>query len=110
MMNIINIIKLLHCVLLILSNTADNYRNNTNRTRGRRVKSANATSVLCCPLVFFLVVTETIRIKYFLDLLVNKRHPVMLVGNAGCGKTVLVRNILWSLVRIPTRHDVKVSV
>ena len=41
--------------------------------------------------------TETIRIKYFLDLLVNKRYPVMLVGNAGCGKTVLVNERLCQL-------------
>ena len=29
---------------------------------------------------------ETIRIKYFLDMLVNRRVPVMLIGGAGCGK------------------------
>jgi dynein heavy chain len=32
-----------------------------------------------------------------LDLLVNKRHPVMLVGNAGCGKTVLINEKLSQL-------------
>ena len=33
---------------------------------------------------------ETTRIRYFLDLLMAKTRPVMLVGNAGTGKTVLV--------------------
>ena len=37
------------------------------------------------------------RIKYFLDLLVNQRHPVMLVGSAGCGKTILVNEKLAQL-------------
>ncbi|KAL3316100.1 Dynein heavy chain 9, axonemal [Cichlidogyrus casuarinus] len=41
--------------------------------------------------------TETIRIRYFLDLLVEKRHPVMLVGQAGTGKTVLIQNKLNEL-------------
>ena len=37
------------------------------------------------------------RIKYFLDMLVDKRQPVMLVGGAGCGKTVLVNEKLSQL-------------
>lgn len=37
---------------------------------------------------------ETIRIRFFLDLLMKKKHPVMLVGSAGCGKTVLVNEKL----------------
>lgn len=32
-----------------------------------------------------------------MDLLMEKKHPVMLVGNAGCGKTVLVNEKLASL-------------
>nr|CAD7428767.1 unnamed protein product [Timema monikensis] len=40
---------------------------------------------------------ETIRIRFFLDLLMEQRHPVMLVGNAGVGKTVLVNDKLASL-------------
>lgn len=40
---------------------------------------------------------ESIRIRYFLNLLMEKRHPVMLVGNAGTGKTVLVSEKLSSL-------------
>lgn len=40
---------------------------------------------------------ESIRIRYFLDLLMEKRHPVMLVGNWGCGKTVLVNEKLSAL-------------
>ena len=37
------------------------------------------------------------RIKYFLDLLVDLRQPVMLVGSAGCGKTILVNEKLAQL-------------
>uniref|UniRef100_F7AU91 AAA+ ATPase domain-containing protein n=1 Tax=Ciona intestinalis TaxID=7719 RepID=F7AU91_CIOIN len=41
--------------------------------------------------------SETICIKYFMDLLMAKCRPVMLVGNAGVGKSVLVSNKLSSL-------------
>ena len=40
---------------------------------------------------------ETVRIRYFLDLLMGNYRPVMLVGGAGCGKTVLVNDKLSSL-------------
>ena len=44
------------------------------------------------PLQAVLVHTgETIRIKFFLDLLVDKRNPVMMIGSAGCGKTVCIK-------------------
>lgn len=33
---------------------------------------------------------ETIRVRFFMDLLMENRRPVMLVGSAGTGKTVLV--------------------
>lgn len=33
---------------------------------------------------------ETTRVRFFMDLLMENRRPVMLVGNAGTGKTVLV--------------------
>eukprot|EP00095_Tigriopus_kingsejongensis_P007513 maker-scaffold103_size370364-snap-gene-1.20 protein:Tk07513 transcript:maker-scaffold103_size370364-snap-gene-1.20-mRNA-1 annotation:"dynein beta ciliary-like" len=50
------------------------------------------------PLQAVLVHTaETVRVKYFLDMLVDKRHPVMLVGGAGCGKTVLINEKLSQL-------------
>ncbi|VVC95211.1 unnamed protein product, partial [Leptidea sinapis] len=50
------------------------------------------------PLQAVLVPTaETIRVRYFLDLLMKNKHPVMLVGGAGCGKTVLVNEKLQSL-------------
>ncbi len=38
--------------------------------------------------------TETVRFRYFVDLLMGNQRPVMLVGNAGCGKTVLVTDKL----------------
>lgn len=40
---------------------------------------------------------ESIRIRFFLNILMEKRVPVMLVGNAGCGKTVLVNEKLQQL-------------
>ncbi len=39
---------------------------------------------------------ETMRLRYFVDLLMANRRPVMLVGNAGCGKTVLINDKLNS--------------
>ncbi|XP_029461663.1 dynein heavy chain 11, axonemal-like isoform X2 [Rhinatrema bivittatum] len=35
---------------------------------------------------------ETIRLRYFVNLLLGKGKPIMLVGNAGVGKTILVFN------------------
>ncbi|KAL9897380.1 dynein heavy chain at 93AB [Glossina fuscipes fuscipes] len=50
------------------------------------------------PLQAVLVHTsESIRIRYFLDLLMEKKHPVMLVGTAGSGKTVLINEKLQAL-------------
>ncbi|NWH49049.1 DYH9 protein, partial [Fregata magnificens] len=34
--------------------------------------------------------TETVRVRYFMDRLLERQRPVMLVGNAGTGKSVLV--------------------
>ncbi|XP_071325394.1 dynein axonemal heavy chain 11 isoform X2 [Trachinotus anak] len=49
----------------------------------------------CTPLQAVLVHTaETVCLQYFMDLLLERRQPVMLVGNAGVGKTALVRNKL----------------
>ncbi|KAM7383622.1 hypothetical protein PAMP_003257 [Pampus punctatissimus] len=49
----------------------------------------------CRPLQAVLVHTaETVRLRYFVDLLLERKQPVMLVGNAGVGKTALVRNKL----------------
>ncbi|NXE96762.1 DYH17 protein, partial [Menura novaehollandiae] len=41
--------------------------------------------------------TETIRLRYFLDLLMEMQRPVMLVGNAGTGKSVLMWDKLEAL-------------
>ncbi|KAM9424094.1 dynein axonemal heavy chain 9 isoform 2-T2 [Pholidichthys leucotaenia] len=41
--------------------------------------------------------TETIRVRYFMDRLLERSRPIMLVGNAGTGKSVLVGNKLGSL-------------
>ena len=42
---------------------------------------------------------ETVRIRYLLNLLIKVRKPVMLVGPAGSGKSVLMND---SLKRLPT--------
>ncbi|XP_019728452.1 dynein heavy chain 11, axonemal isoform X3 [Hippocampus comes] len=50
------------------------------------------------PLQAVLVHTaETLRLRYFMDLLLERRQPLMLVGNAGVGKTALVRHKLDGL-------------
>ena len=50
------------------------------------------------PLQSVLVSTsETTRIRYFIDLLLEKGRPIMLVGAAGTGKTVLINDKLNSL-------------
>ncbi|NXE29303.1 DYH17 protein, partial [Ardeotis kori] len=41
--------------------------------------------------------TETVRLRYFMDLLMEKQRPVMLVGNAGTGKSVLMWDKLEAL-------------
>ena len=38
--------------------------------------------------------SESIKIRYFVDLLMEHKHPVMLVGPAGSGKTVLINEKL----------------
>ncbi|KFQ91060.1 Dynein heavy chain 9, axonemal, partial [Nipponia nippon] len=50
------------------------------------------------PLQACLVPTaETVRVRYFMDRLLERQRPVMLVGNAGTGKSVLVGDKLSSL-------------
>ncbi|ORY39399.1 hypothetical protein BCR33DRAFT_720231 [Rhizoclosmatium globosum] len=49
------------------------------------------------PLSSVLVHTaETTRVRYLLDVLVDNGKPVLLIGNAGCGKTVLMQDKLYS--------------
>lgn len=40
---------------------------------------------------------ETIRIRLFMDMLMERKRPIMLVGNAGSGKSVLMGDKLRSL-------------
>jgi len=40
---------------------------------------------------------ETTRIRYFMDMLVKLKRPVMLIGNAGLGKTVIINDKLSEL-------------
>jgi dynein heavy chain, axonemal len=41
--------------------------------------------------------SETTRIGFFMDLLIKNKRPVMLIGNAGLGKTVLINDKLSHL-------------
>lgn len=41
--------------------------------------------------------SETIRIKYFLDILVDLKFPVMLIGAAGSGKTLIINEKLGQM-------------
>ncbi|XP_011494831.1 PREDICTED: dynein beta chain, ciliary-like [Ceratosolen solmsi marchali] len=50
------------------------------------------------PLQSMLVPTaETVRIRFFMDMLMARNVPVMLIGNAGTGKSVMVADKLSSL-------------
>lgn len=50
------------------------------------------------PLQSTLVPTaDTTRLRWFMDLLIEQKHPVMLVGGAGSGKSVIVSDKLQSL-------------
>lgn len=50
------------------------------------------------PLQAILVPTvETTRLKYFMDILMKKKHPMMLVGSSGSGKSVIVADQLSNL-------------
>ncbi|VVC46440.1 Hypothetical protein CINCED_3A022327, partial [Cinara cedri] len=40
---------------------------------------------------------ETTRVRYFLDLLIDKKKPIMFVGAAGTGKSIIVNDKLKSL-------------
>lgn len=50
------------------------------------------------PLQSTLVHTpETVRLRWFLDILIDKRLPIMFVGGAGCGKSVIFADKFASL-------------
>lgn len=51
---------------------------------------------------------ETTRVKYFMDMLLERKRPIMLVGVAGTGKTVLMGDKLnsfdnddWLITNVP---------
>lgn len=70
----------------------------------RQIQSSAARGELCgttsmtsFPQASMVHTTETIRIRYFMDMLMEKQWPVMLVGNAGTGKSVLMWDKLEAL-------------
>jgi dynein heavy chain len=44
-------------------------------------------------------IAETTSVAYFMRQLMDRRRPVMLVGNAGCGKTALAMGLLQKLIK-----------
>lgn len=72
---------------------------------GMRVKAL--TSALLVLQASLVHTAETIRIRFFMDMLMDHKRPVMLVGNAGSGKSVLMGDKLRSL---STDHYVVQSV
>ena len=48
---------------------------------------------------------ETIRIKFFMDILINKKDPVMLIGLAGSGKTLMLNEKLGQMGEVKTKID-----
>lgn len=42
-------------------------------------------------------IVETTRVRYFLDLLIDKKLAIMLVGGAGSGKSVIINEKIKSL-------------
>ncbi len=57
---------------------------------------------VCTPLsarrsTVFVPTAETSSLRFFLDLMVELRKPIMFVGGAGVGKTQLVKGKLGSL-------------
>lgn len=65
-----------------------NYR---TRYRPHSTRALPLTSCCVCVCQTVLVHTpETICLTYFMDLLLQRGKPIMLVGNAGVGKTILV--------------------
>lgn len=42
-------------------------------------------------------IVETTRVRYFLDLLIDKKLAIMLVGGAGSGKSVIINDKIKSL-------------
>lgn len=53
--------------------------------------------VLCSLQAVLVPTAETTRLQYFVNLLLEKGKPIMLVGNAGIGKTILVEDRLANL-------------
>lgn len=53
--------------------------------------------ILCLQAVL-VPTAEIIRVRYFMDMLMKDKHPFMLVGTAGTGKTVMINEKLQALV------------
>lgn len=63
----------------------------------RQERKSLYISHLCHTQTCLVHTAETIRIRYFMDSLLEHGRPVMLVGNAGMGKSVLIENNLGSM-------------
>ena len=56
-------------------------------------------SLIFCLQAVLVHTSETVRFRYFVDLLMEHRRPVMLVGSAGSGKTILINDKLSGELR-----------
>eukprot|EP00983_Pelagomonas_calceolata_P089506 1157319-Pelagomonas_calceolata.AAC.5 len=75
-----------------------------DRDDGALAKTSNLLRPLCAYLhslpprsTVFVPTAETSSLRYFLDMMVELRKPIMFVGGAGVGKTQLVKGKLASL-------------
>lgn len=74
----------------IMSNSEQAIKVNCLELTTNNTNDFKIVTSLSCSQAVLVHTQETIRVRYFMDLLMVNRRPIMLVGSAGTGKTVLV--------------------
>lgn len=74
----------------IVSNSERADKVNCLELKTNHANNFKIVTSLSCFQAVLVHTQETIRVRYFMDLLMVNRRPIMLVGSAGTGKTVLV--------------------
>lgn len=74
----------------IMSNSEQAIKVNCLELTANNTNDFKIVTSLSCSQAVLVHTQETIRVRYFMDLLMVNRRPIMLVGSAGTGKTVLV--------------------
>ena len=74
----------------IMSNSEQAIKVNCLELTANNTNYFKIVTSLSCSQAVLVHTQETIRVRYFMDLLMVNRRPIMLVGSAGTGKTVLV--------------------